>query len=97
MLTLEQQLTRCDIALQNVEKYRKGNPDLYESIKNHIELEWITPAYMMLALYSGDISSARKSDLAARLLETTDKLGIIRTAESGTTTIGDFVADIMSR
>ena len=33
------------------EKYEVGNPALYEMLKKHIDMEWVSPAYFLLCYY----------------------------------------------
>ena len=33
------------------EKYEVGNPTLYQQLKRHIDMEWVSPAYFLLNFY----------------------------------------------
>ena len=95
MATLENWMAKCDSALAKVEKYKTSAPELYQAIKNHIEIEWITPSYLLLALYNENLSSTDKNAIIDRFVDATDRLGILRAAENRSTpTITDFIATI---
>ena len=66
----------CDNAKLSVEKYKTKNPDLYQSICNHIETEAVSPIYTILTLHKNQISSTRKAELTDRILQDVTDLGM---------------------
>ncbi len=40
-----------DRARLKIEKYKDADPETYKMLKEHIDLEWVSPAYFLLSLY----------------------------------------------
>ena len=76
LATLESWVKACDDAKLSVEKYKTKNPELYQSICNHIETEAVSPIYIILALHKNQISSTRKTELTNRILGDIATLGM---------------------
>lgn len=76
LATLEAWVEACDNAKLSVEKYKTKNPDLYQSICNHIETEAVSPIYTILTLHKNQISSTRKAELTDRILQDVTDLGM---------------------
>ena len=58
----------CEQALVSIEKY-KNDEDLYNQIREHIEVEWISPAYIYLRHYGKKMQISDKNELKQRLLD----------------------------
>ena len=67
--TLKQWISICDKALLAIEDYKTSNPSMYQTLKNHIDAESISPIYILLKLYEGELSLAEKSMLCNRILD----------------------------
>ena len=76
LATLEAWVKACDDAKLAVAKYKTKNPELYQSICNHIETEAVSPIYMILTLHKNQISSTRKAELTNRILQDIVDLGM---------------------
>ena len=74
--TLRTWITKCDKALEAVEKYKIIDQDLYTAIKNHIDIESISPIYILLKLHEKDLSKQEKTDLVNRVCDMQDTLPI---------------------
>lgn len=79
--TLKSWLDMCDEALSAIEFYRTADPAAYETLKTHIDIEWIFPAYATLQLRSDYLTEEKLSALKARLKETGLRLGVSRFKE----------------
>ena len=79
--TLKNWMNMCDKALALVDDYRTQNPELYASLKNHIEAEWIFPAYATLQLRSSNLLEDDLAALKQRFKETGFRLGMTQTKE----------------
>ena len=78
LATLESWIKACDNAKLAVEKYKMKNPELYQSICNHIETEAVSPIYTILTLHKNQISSTRKAELTDRIVRDIVELGMER-------------------
>ncbi len=65
--TLQGWLDRYDLALASIEKY-KGT-ETYETLRKHIEIEAISPMYMMMDLHSLTMSKNKKTEIVNRMLD----------------------------
>ncbi len=65
--TLQGWLDRYDLALASIEKY-KGTAT-YETLRKHIEIEAISPMYMMMELHSLTMSKTKKTEIVNRMLD----------------------------
>ena len=79
--TLKKWMDMCDQALALVEDYRAQDPELYQSLKNHIDAEWIFPAYATLQLRSDNLLEDELGALKTRFKETGLRLGMTQTKE----------------
>lgn len=79
--TLQGWLNDCDEALKAVEHYKNVDAETYNTLKTHIDIEWIFPAYAMLQLRSNYLTSENLNALKARFKETGLRLGISRIKE----------------
>ena len=64
---LDSWISLADKALTEVEIYKKMNPGIYDRYCYNIELEAISPIYIMLANHEDLLSSTKKNDLISRL------------------------------
>ncbi len=87
--TLKSWMAACDTALEVVAHYETSEPALYAKLKKRIEAEWLSPAFMMLDLYSGSIVETELSELLTRFETVTTTIGIEKTNENGGT-VADF-------
>ena len=79
--TLKKWLDMCDQALAMIEDYKQTDPALYNSLKEHIEIEWVFPAYATLQLRSDYLLEDDLGAFKLRFKETVLRLGITRTKE----------------
>lgn len=92
--TLKKWMDMCDDALAAIDDYRTSDPELYSRLKNHIDAEWIFPAYATLQLRSTSLTSEALSALKMRFKETGLRLGMTQTKEIEAT--GTFTAYLNS-
>ncbi len=90
---LEGWLDRYDMALASIEKY-KGTAD-YEVLRGHIEVETVSPLYMMMDLHSVTMSKTKKTEIVDRLLNTIEDFGLykMKTKEAGSVYVYDLAMD----
>ena len=95
--TLRTWITKCDEALAAVEKYKIIDKDLYTALTNHIDVESISPIYILLKLYENDLSKQEKTNLVNRVFEMQETLPIDRLEpqqKSEPSGFLDFINDI---
>jgi hypothetical protein len=78
---LKKWMSLCDKALHLVEDYKTSDPALYASLKTHIDMEWIFPAYATLQLRSSNLLEEDLAVLKQRFKETGLRLGMTQTKE----------------
>ena len=74
--TLKAWIAKCDNALAAVEKYKVIDRELYIAITNHINAESLSPIYILLKLYQGDLSKGERMSLVERVLAMQETLPI---------------------
>jgi len=79
--TLKKWMDMCDEALERIEDYRTSDPALYESLKDHIETEWVFPAYATLQIRYDHMLEEDLTALKHRFKEVVLRLEISRTKE----------------
>ena len=79
--TLKSWLDMCEEALALIEDYKTTDPELYQSLKEHIDIEWVFPAYATLQLQSGSLLEDELGALKSRFKETVLRLGMTQTKE----------------
>lgn len=72
--TIKQWISACDKAILSIEEYKTSDPVLYQSLKNHIDAESISPIFILLKLYEKELSVAEKNMLCDRILAMQDHL-----------------------
>lgn len=79
--TLKNWTDMCDEALKAVDSYRTRDPETYSVLKDHIEAEWVYPAYATLQLRDKYLVEEELSAFKQRFREVVLRLGITRTKE----------------
>ena len=82
------------VALSEVEKYKTLDPQLYDWVYEHIELEMLTPAFISLYSLYNKLTPAQIQEYKNVLYSVTDKFPGIRWKGSYTSDIRDFVESI---
>ena len=90
--TMYQFMTRCDQAIEAVEKYKIKDKELYTIICNHINAERISPMFWTLTFYSQTISLEEKERLlnVCKEMDRTLNLGLSFSREGGTNSFRTF-------
>ncbi len=91
---LRKKMAYCDEALAIVETlYKEQDPAKYETLKFHIDLEWLSPTYHLLNLHGDTSLSAQEySSLANRLYIANQKMKPIYVSEHA---VSDIKNDII--
>ena len=78
-------------AMSEVEEYKTLDPDLYEWVYEHIELEMLTPAFISLYLYYDRLNPDQAQEYKDLLYSVTDKFSPLHWKGSYTSDIRAFV------
>ncbi len=78
-------------ALSEVEKYKTVDPMLYEWVFEHIELEMLTPAFIMLDLHGKSLSPAELQEYKNICYSVTDKFPVLHWKGSYNSLIRGYV------
>ena len=83
-------MDKCTDAIALVEeKYAIAAPELCETIKTHIELEYCSPAFYLLQLYPTSLDPLEKAEILDYMKDIVNRVGDIRISErSGTVNTG---------
>ena len=84
--TVMRWLDICDEAYAVIENSASADAALREKIKRHIDLEWLSPAYMAITLYDDIIASDQLAEIKSKFKEVVEYYGITRLNENGTIT-----------
>ncbi len=78
-------------AMSEVEKYKTLDPDLYDWVHEHIELEMLTPAFISLHAHSKKLTPSETQEYKQILYSVTDKFPKIHWQGSYTSLITSFL------
>ena len=83
--TLREWKNDCEQALTLAKEfYAQYDPQTYEMIKKHIDMEWVSPAYLMLSLYNQSYIPAEEyAQTVAYFKEVVGEVGTMCSRESG--------------
>ena len=94
---LKSWLEKTDKAMSLIAKYQTKNPDLYKVLKEHIDIEWVCPAYYMMAYNADSLSSETYNEMVRRFQTDISSLKDFRFSERSTATIGAWAAKLSLR
>ncbi len=83
-------------ALTEIAHYEQTDPVLYERYKNHINTEWLTPAYMILYMYKNNMNSVEQNAMKQKFISVVDDLGLHNgnVAQGNSATYASFIATL---
>ena len=90
-------LSKIETARALTEKYKTSDPEVYAMLKEHIDIEWVCPAYYMLTCNADSLSDARYNDLVNYFKTNISALRDFRISERATTTVGTWSAGLTLR
>lgn len=90
LMTLMRWMKKCDEAIDAISMYKDVDKKLYDSLAEHVEIEWLSPAYITLSLYHNQLSKEDKMEMITRFERIVNKLGITNLAESNAGLIHSF-------
>ncbi|MBQ3571806.1 MAG: DUF4838 domain-containing protein [Clostridia bacterium] len=90
-------LNKIDQARELVEKYKVSDPSLYKVLKEHIDTEWVCPAYHMLAYNSNNLSDARYNEMAMYFKTEISQLRDFQFSEKSPNMISSWSASLSLR
>ena len=93
-LTVKGWLDMYDKAYAALDEYKLSDPKAYEVYKAHVDAEFLSPAYIMLNLYSGDLSATESAQLKDRFRAAVKSTGITNISETGNNQIGSFLGSL---
>lgn len=70
-----------DAAKELVKKYRESDPELYKTLIDHIEVEWVSPAYISAVVFGAELDTATYNSIVSRLKSDVEKYSIEQYAE----------------
>jgi len=90
--TLKAWMKTCDDSIELIKELYSDNPQLCQEIVDHIELEWLSPAYVTYQHYTGDslspLSDVEVTNLKLRFNQIKNRLRVTRVKEN--TVLGDI-------
>ena len=89
--TIKSWLDAYDEAYAALDTIKNSDPQKYQLYKGHIDAEWLSPAYMMLTMYGGNITQSYSKELKDRFREAAKVTGITNTQETGVGHITSFI------
>ena len=80
-----------------ISKYETRDPALYKVLKEHIDIEWVCPAYYMLTCASDSLSNEIYNEMATYFKTDISQLKDFQFAERSFMTISDWASDLSLR
>ena len=94
---LKDWLDKIEEARALVAKYETSDPALYAIIKEHIDIEWICPAYYMISYNAQSLSNETYNQIVSYFKTDISGLRDFQLSEKSTTTIGTWSAGLSLR
>ncbi len=94
---LKSWLEQIDEARALIAKYETSDPTLYWTLKEHIDVEWVCPAYYMIAYHAQSLTDADYNEMVTYLKTDIASLRDFRLSEKSTTTVGTWSAGLTLR
>lgn len=79
--TVQTIMSYMDEALEAIEPLKETNPERYETLYNRIQRERLSPLYMMLKFYIGQLSDEEKTSYIADFEKYSTMFGVTNTGE----------------
>ena len=89
--TIKSWLDAYDEAYAVLDTIKNSDPQKYKLYKEHIDAEWLSPAYMMLTMYGDNLTQSYSKELKDRFREAAKVTGITNTQETGVGHITSFI------
>ena len=80
--TVEGFFDKLDEAYAAIEGLKTADPAKYETLKSHIDLEWLFPAKVAITLYQGNYDSATLSAMKTKFKSLCEGFGMTKIGES---------------
>ena len=90
-------LDKIDTAWSLIEKYKTNDPDTYKMLKEHIDIEWVCPAYYMVTCNADSLSDDRYNELVNYFKTNISALRDFRISEKSTATVGTWSSGLSLR
>ena len=90
-------LEKIDEARALVAKYENSDPALYKVLKEHIDIEWVCPAYYMLEHNGGSLTDKKYNEMVQYFQMEIATLRDFRFSERSTQTISTWTAGLSLR
>ncbi|MBO5363747.1 MAG: DUF4838 domain-containing protein [Clostridia bacterium] len=90
-------LEMIDQARALIAKYETSNPGLYRMLKEHIDVEWVCPAYYMIEFNAQNLSDEKYNEIVKYFKTDISGLRDFRLSEKSTITINMWTAELSLR
>ena len=90
-------LDKIDEARSLIAKYETRDPVLYKALKEHIDIEWVCPAYYMLTCAADSLSNETYNEMVTYFKTDISQLKDFQFAERSFMTISDWASDLSLR
>ena len=90
-------LDQIDEARALIAKYETRDPALYKMLKEHIDIEWVCPAYYMISFNGDSLSTDKYNEMVTYLKTDISAIKDFQFSEKSMSTIGSWSADLSLR
>lgn len=90
-------LDKIDEARELISKYQTKNPELYAVLKEHLDIEWVCPAYYMISYNAGSIPDDEYNKMVSYFKTDISALRDFRFSERSYGTITTWAAELALR
>lgn len=80
-----------------IAKYETSDPELYNMLTEHIDVEWVCPAYYIISFHAPSIPDAEYNEMVTYFKTKISGLRDFRLSEKSTTTVGTWAAGLSLR
>ena len=89
---IKQWLDLCELGFATIEKYAETDESLYTRTKEHIEAEWLSPAYMSIVLFPEYFSPTELQNIKTKFKDSILRFGVENISERQK--VADFLATL---
>ncbi len=94
---LKSWLDKIDEARALIAKYETRDPELYKTLKEHIDIEWVCPAYYMISFNDDSLTDTKYNEMVTYFKTDISELKNFQFAERSFMTISDWASDLSLR
>lgn len=87
-------MEKADSAKKEIAAYQTTNPQLYQMLCDHIDAEWLSPAYATLKYHKDRLNPSTKTAVTERFIEYVERMGMSNYGHYKNQTLKSFIESL---